>query len=383
MRVVLYAPTIASEWGGVWQFTQLALRELRGLTDYGLVGSRELVDEVSALGLAPPGEATICFDALLAEATGGSDAERASLAQSRLVERLAGQKTDLLHVPIQLICDRPITDRFPYILNPHDYQHEYFPEFFTQADIEGRRRVWYPTQRQAAALVVHSKQTLDDALRFLGVPEERVFYAPYGPLESFEVVDHETVERVRARLGLPERYLFYPARMWPHKNHVALVRALAVLKRRGIDIACVFTDDQTPHAAVVRQVAEDEGVADRVLAVGRVTPSEMSALYQGCLMVVVPSLFEQNSGPMLEAIHFERPVAVSNLPELVETLDGQGDVFDARSVDEIVATLERFLGSDERQREAVERIRALKARMSWEPFREAYRRAYEYALSGR
>jgi len=38
MRVALYAPTIAPDWGGVWQFTQLVLRELAGVADYGLVG---------------------------------------------------------------------------------------------------------------------------------------------------------------------------------------------------------------------------------------------------------------------------------------------------------------------------------------------------------
>ncbi len=373
MRVALFAPKIAPEWGGVWQFTQLVLRELSGIADYGLVGSRRLIDELATKGESPPAASTICYDDFC------EDGETLFRSCERLADELDAAGTDLVHVPIQLIGERPVADRFPYILNPHDYQHEYFPDFFAPEEIAARRRIWYPSQRNAAARVCHSGKTGDDALRFLDVPEERVFYAPYGPLKSFDLVDRAVIERTVERFSLPERYLFYPARMWPHKNHVALVRALAILERRDCGIHCVFTDDQTEHAAVVRQVAEDEGVAERILCLGRVDPETMSALYQRCLMVVVPSLFEQSSGPMLEAIHFERPVAVSNLPEHESTLDGRGLVFDARSPEAIADTLDRFLGSETVQAEATEQIRELKGRLSWEPFREVYRRAFEWA----
>ncbi len=380
MRVVLYAPTIAQDWGGVWQFTQLVLRELKTVAHYHLVGSRELVDELVAMELSPSPSETICFDDFSEKLGAGTGSSPSSIAYSSLAHRLMEQKIDLVHVPIQLLCDLPVARGFPYILNPHDYQHEYFPDFFSQNDIDGRRRVWYPTQRNAAALVVHSRQTQQDALRFLGIPEERVFYAHYGPLKSFDFVDQETVDRTVEKFSLPDRYLFYPARMWPHKNHVTLIKALAILKRQGTAVHCLFTDDQAAHAELVRQAAEDEGITDLIMTVGRVSPAEMSALYQRSLMVVVPSLFEQNSGPMLEAIHFEKPVAVSNLPELTDSLNGHGFTFDARSAHEIAATLEPFLNSRSRQQSAIEDIRALKSAMTWEPFRNAYRCAYEYAL---
>ncbi|MBI1194822.1 MAG: glycosyltransferase [Gammaproteobacteria bacterium] len=386
MHVALYVPTISPDWGGVWQYAQWVLRELNGVADYSVVGSEAFMQEAGAMGLLPGHDSDVCFDAFAERIKNGIDPglleamDFRELCYRNLAKHLESHRTDLVHVPIQLICDTPVSTRFPYILNPHDYQHEYLPDFFTEADINGRRNVWYPTQRNASALVVHSKQTQNDAIKFLGIPEERVFYAPYGPLKTFNAVDQDTVDRTTQKFGLPERYFFYPARMWAHKNHVALVRAIAQLKRKGIDAHCVFTDNHSPYAAVVAQIAEEEGVQDRVITVGRITPDEMSALYQAAFMVVVPSLFEQNSGPMLEAIQFEKPVAVSNLPELENTLDGQGFIFDANSPAEIAEILDRFLCSDALVAESIEKIRALKARMSWAPFRDTYRRAYEYVL---
>lgn len=386
MRAALYVPTISPDWGGVWQYAQWVLRELAGVADYHVVGSRAFLQEAGAMGLLPDREDSICFEDFSEEVKATLDpsllagVDVSELSYQRLAKHLVDQQTDLIHVPIQLICEHAISSRFPYILNPHDYQHEHLPEFFSESDINGRRNVWYPTQRAASALVVHSKQTQMDAIRFLDIPEERVFYAPYGPMKTFDFVGPDVVAQAVRKFALPERYFFYPARMWPHKNHVALVKAIAILKRKGIDAYCVFTDNHSPHAAVVEQMAEEEGVVDHIVTVGRVTPEEMSALYQASLMVVVPSLFEQNSGPMLEAIQFEKPVAVSNLPELENTLDGQGFIFDANSPTEIAEILDRFLGSDALVSTSIERIRALKARMSWAPFREVYQQAYDYVL---
>src|SRR5688572_28148468 len=50
----------------------------------------------------------------------------------------------------------------------------------------------------------------------------------------------EEPKRVRAMHGLPERYLFYPAQFWPHKNHKRIVEALALLRDRGTRVDVVF-----------------------------------------------------------------------------------------------------------------------------------------------
>ena len=142
----------------------------------------------------------------------------------------------------------------------------------------------------------------------------------------------------------------------------------------------MFTFVDSKHGEVVKQKIAATGLEKQVIIVGRVSPEQMGALYKLCTMVVVPSMFEQNSGPVLEAIHFGKAVAVSRIEEVVLALDGSGLLFDPRSVQEIADAIDRLWSSQDTLEKAEARIRERRSRMSWEPFREAYRQAYSYAL---
>lgn len=409
MKVGLFAPAMRSDWGGVWQFAQWVIGRVGGRVPMCVAVPSPLLAELLPSGVDPSVKlldvdgllrrtrATLAYRVLEANSLGrwggmtvpySGKVTRwvqkrfyhGSVTGHALLKELIRENVDVVHVPWQSPQYPDVVRMYPYVINPHDYQHEHFPEFFTPKELSARRNVWYAVQRGAAAVVVHSVQTRDDALKYLGVPEERVFYAPYGPLATFPDVDEATARRTAERLKLPERYVFYPARMWAHKNHMGLLEALARLKRRGIDVSCVFTDASGEHGARVGERTAALGLEGQVRAVGRVTPEEMSALYMLCTAVVVPSLFEQNSGPMLEAIHFCKPVAVSNIPELVQSLGGAGLVFDPRSHDAIAKAVDHIWSSETSREQIASAVRARKAEMSWEPFRDVYLRAYQFAL---
>ena len=82
---------------------------------------------------------------------------------------------------------------------------------------------------------------------------------------------------------------------------------------------------------------------------------------------------------MLEAIQVGKAVAVSRIDELVDALDGAGELFHPHSVSEIAGAIERLWSSQAVLLEAEAKIRARRGRMSWEPFTDAYRQAYSYA----
>ena len=253
-------------------------------------------------------------------------------------------------------------------------------DFFSADELELRRNVWYRDQRNAAALVVHSQQTRQDAIQYLGIPEERVFYAPYGPLDTYPEPDQATLRKVTDELNLPERFVFYPAYTWPHKNHLALVEAIYSLKKRDIEVNVVFTVVDGAYGEILKQEIVSRDLGRQVTIVGRVSPEKMGVLYRQSAFVVVPSLFEQNSGPVLEAIHFGKAVAVSNIKEVELTLAGAGLLFDPHSVQQIADAIDQLWSSSAALAEAEASIQRRNAEMSWEPFRRVYRQAYAYAL---
>lgn len=408
MKVALFAPYLTPASGGIWQFYQWAAKQLG--TKFSLLlfapallleetrkGGGEIASGVIAEEFRSSVEKTIAYRILEDQACGRiggmwvpfyrklSRRIKRSFFDGSVVEHAAcmllkQEGIDVVHIPVQCVQMPRAVKRFPYIINPHDFQHEYFPEFFTPKTLEIRRTVWYEDQRGASAVVVHSRQTQADAIKYPGIPGERVFYAPYGPLDNFPEPDAADLREAVRTFSLPERFVFFPARTWPHKNHLALVEAIHYLKKRGIDVNAVFTFVDSKHGEVVKQKIAATGLEKQVIIVGRVSPEQMGALYKLCTMVVVPSMFEQNSGPVLEAIHFGKAVAVSRIEEVVLALDGSGLLFDPRSVQEIADAIDRLWSSQDTLEKAEARIRERRSRMSWEPFREAYRQAYSYAL---
>lgn len=410
MKVGLFAPRTSVNFGGVWQFAQWITFKVGTSVPMHLVLPQSLVDDMAASAPLPRGvtatpvdyylapvRSTLAYRALESRAWNrvrgisvpfyDSTAQwllhrffEGSMETGPLLADLRQHRVDLLHVPLQSVYHEAVARHFPYVINPHDYQHEHFPEFFTPKQLDARRTRYYRSQRRAAAIVVHSLQTRLDAIRYVGIPEDRVFYAPYGPLATFPNANEVQIQTTLRRYGLPERFIFYPANTWPHKNHIALLEALETLKRNGIEVPCVFTGSGGLHAPAIDERIRALGLDQQVFVLGRLSPRDMGALYGQCVMVVVPSLFEQNSGPMLEAVHFGKAVAVSDIPELVHSLDGAGLVFDPRSPDAIAKAVDHVWSSEANRKEIETAIIKRRAAMSWEPFRDVYVRAYEFAL---
>ncbi len=75
-------------------------------------------------------------------------------------------------------------------------------------------------------------------MRYFGVSEERAIVIAAPPLQQFfaEEADDQ-FQVVRERLQLPDRFLFYPAQFWPHKNHLRLIEAFREVVKEVPDLS--------------------------------------------------------------------------------------------------------------------------------------------------
>ena len=52
----------------------------------------------------------------------------------------------------------------------------------------------------------------------------------------------EAVAEIKSKYQLPDSYVLYPAMTWPHKNHVGLLEATALIRQvHGVAVPLVFT----------------------------------------------------------------------------------------------------------------------------------------------
>lgn len=143
------------------------------------------------------------------------------------------------------------------------------------------------------------------------------------------------------------RYLLYPAAFRGYKNHRLLVEALPALNRDRPDpLHLVFTGIKRTPGSLLRLIA-DLHVEAHVHVLGKVSRGELESLYRHAHATAVPSLYEQGSFPLMEALAFSCPILAADIPALREQLEALGDAaifFDPRSPADFVravAELER------------------------------------------
>jgi glycosyltransferase involved in cell wall biosynthesis len=237
----------------------------------------------------------------------------------------------VIHFPYQRYVPTPL----PSIFEPWDLQHRHFPEFFTREERRFRDAVYRQGCDRSHLVITASQWCKRDLVHLFGIDPGKIAVIRRGaPAHTDREPDQAEIDDVSQRLGLPETFALYPAKTWPHKNHVRLIEALAVLRdrhRMTIPLVCTGRPVAEHWAAVQRAVA-DRSMTSQVLFTGFVDDRDMRALYRAAGLLVFPSMFEGLGIPLLEAMHHGLPIVTSHATCLPEVAGDAALYFDPLSV---------------------------------------------------
>jgi glycosyltransferase involved in cell wall biosynthesis len=220
----------------------------------------------------------------------------------------------------------------PFVYTLHDLQQLYYPQNFSRFQLAWRHQVYSRISARARHIICESDYVKSDIMRFYGVASARIAVIPAPPQSEFlNLASESELREARGRLGLPERFLFYPAHFWRHKNHLRLIEAFSAVVREVPDLNLVLTGKEREAYPAVMQAIDERGLKDRVLCLGYVTQRDLEAIYRLAVALVMPSLFESVSIPVYEAFQLGTPVAASNILALPEQVGDAGLLFDPTS----------------------------------------------------
>jgi glycosyltransferase involved in cell wall biosynthesis len=243
----------------------------------------------------------------------------------------------------------------PYVMPVYDLQHRLQPEFLevsAHGIWEHREYLYRNGTRRATLILADSDVGKEDILHYYGpygVTPDRVKVLPYvpAPYLSRDVSQQERT-LVRDIYRLPERYLFYPAQLWPHKNHVRLVQAMGLLKEeQGTEIHLVLCGT---YSGVIRRRVFQEmmreadrlRIAHQIHYLGYIPNDAMSALYAEARGLVMPTFFGPTNIPIVEAWLFGCPVLTSDIRGIREQVGDAGLLVDPKSVEAIAEGMRRL-----------------------------------------
>lgn len=245
-------------------------------------------------------------------------------------ERKAFADIDLFMSPATSVYPHLFLKK-PFIFTLHDMQEKYYPHAFSRSERFKRELRNRSLAKSAKAVICESNYVKNDIMNFLGTDSDKIAVIQSPPpdfLLRYETTA-ENFEAVKRKYSLPDRYVFYPAQCWFHKNHIGLVDAFNIIASESDeDVTLILSGSQQDnYPKLVAKIAE-LGVGHRIRHLGYVDYEDIPYLYQMAKMLVMPTLFESVSIPIYEAFALGVPVCCSNVVALPEQVGDAALVFD-------------------------------------------------------
>jgi glycosyltransferase involved in cell wall biosynthesis len=393
LRVALDVRVPAGQWGGIQQMVEglaRGLRDLDGEEEFLFIG----YDDASSW--LDPLLGGRCRRVEVARAYGRSRRRRtydalasrapsAARAVAALGQRLGGLATPIPTSDgllesldanvVHFITPQAYLTSVPSVYQVMDLLHEHLPEFFSPLHRRYRREAYRAFGDRAAIISTMADWTRTDLVARMGQPRAKIAVVPLPPAVTPDTVTPERPEGFDAA----RPFVLYPAQTWAHKNHLALVEAMARLRDAGADLDLVCTGRQTEHYPAIRRRVEELHLGDRIRFLGYVEQARLAWLYGHASAMVFPSLFEGWGIPVVEAFAWDLPVACSAIEVLDEAAAGASLRFDPSNPEAIAAAVRRIVESVDLRSDLVAKGRVRLDRLTWDQtartFLALYRRA--------
>ena len=225
-----------------------------------------------------------------------------------------------------------------------DFQHCFWPEFFSPEERRDRNNNTLAVLDHAAMLVFSSQAVKADFHQFF--PEADI---PTAVLPFYSLPENEWYlgdPAVTAmQYGLPERFFICCNQFWLHKNHKIIGDALALIQQQhGVKIPLVCTGSTTEYRAqeyteLLRQYWISQGIENQIFVLGMIPREDQVQLIRRSLAVVQPSLFEGWSTVVEDARVLGKKIFLSSLPVHQEQQPSGAVYFDPWNAEELAQLL--------------------------------------------
>ncbi len=258
---------------------------------------------------------------------------------------LDAHDVDLVFYPVQGF--RKIPD-FPFVVSNWDIGHKAsyaLPELGMNYSFDYREKWYSKNIFKALAVFAESESGRDELLYYTKLNPQRVKIVPLFPGGVVDVKVDRQVQLSRIdKLTLKEnKYFFYPAQFWAHKNHYNLLHAFKKLQIDFPEIKLVLTGSDKGNKDYIRDVVEKLDLGKSVLFPGFVDNETMVGIYSNAAAMIMPSFLGPTNMPLLEARQLGCPVICSDLPGHIEMMGDGALYFDPVNQEQMYLQMKKVM----------------------------------------
>lgn len=233
------------------------------------------------------------------------------------------------------------------LLTIHDLMHRYesrFPEVSENARFRYREIHFANICRYAVGILAESNVGREHIMSSYGVSPGKIHILPYT---APSYIRGKAISKdFDSRYDLPQKYLFYPAQFWQHKNHLALIKAVELARKEIPDIRLVLVGAKKNAFKKVLDLVYKLHIEDAVLFRDYIPEYDMREFYRKARALIMPTFFGPTNLPPLEAFAVGCPVAVSNIYGIPDQVANAALLFNPESAREIAEAIKSLWVND-------------------------------------
>jgi glycosyltransferase involved in cell wall biosynthesis len=242
------------------------------------------------------------------------------------------------------------------VVTVHDLIFLKYPDFFSSINRNIYKKKISYACRHAHLVIAISEQTKSDLVTLLNVPENKVkvvyqscdeiYYQQNSPGTGLVSINN---------FQLPPKFILYVGALVPHKNVLAIVKAMRLMKEKHCPLLIVGQGKKYQRQLV--EFIQSSNLTDRVIFLsnhGPISNQQLALIYRSASLFVFPSLMEGFGIPIIEAMFSGVPVIANQQAGLSEATGGAALEIDVNHSELLAESMDQIL-TDEQSSESMVR----------------------------
>lgn len=229
-----------------------------------------------------------------------------------------------------------------------DFQEKHLPQYYSTEHLARELEVNSWIASNSHKLVLSSESALRDMDRFYNGYSTKTYVVRFASFAA--TASPGGRKELLRKFKLPELFFYAPNQFWTHKNHIAVIKAVEILKSKGKEVVVAFSgkelDPRNPgYTDGLKHYVTSSKLEKNILFLGFLDRDDQLKLLEHCYAVVQPSLFEGWSTVVEEAMLFNKAILASDIEVNKEQLEDNGLIFRRDDPAHLAEIMENALNS--------------------------------------
>ncbi len=233
----------------------------------------------------------------------------------------------------------------------YDFQHEYYPQFFSANEVKKRRECFEFILKSFDVILVNARAVADDIKKFYPLCTKTIVVLPFAAAPVALWFESYDVSELRQKYKLPQTYFMISNQFWQHKSHITAFQALKMLDRDDVHIVCTGNTSDYRAPDYFGQLSDEIkrlNLGKRIHFLGHISKIEQINIMKNALAVLQPTLFEggPGGGSVYDAVALGVPSIVSNIAVNREIDDHTVIFFNVGDASDMAVKMDQILNGN-------------------------------------